>query len=279
MSRQFLREARLKIAGRLFTTRIAFEIKKGEQGDEATTSGATSNKSTVSVWNLSEDSRGMIEREAGKGTMVLEAGYKDALATLFVGDIEKVEMRRVGPDIETRIEAGDGERQLVEAHVEISLGTGATDFQIMDAAMKNLSLSRTFSGKLENYLAGAVAAPRQNGFAYSGTVADLIDQIVRKNGWVWSVQGGAIQIREKGDTSGRVAVLLTDQTGLIGIPNKTENGFKAEALLNPDLEPGRLVRIQSALLDGEVTYMVKGVDHVGDTHGEKWQTTVWGGQG
>ena len=271
MSRQYLRSAQVRIAGRLFTTRISFEIRKGEQGSAATQAGAQSNKSTVSIWNLSEDSRGIIEREIGSGVMVLEAGYSGQLATLFAGDIALVEMRRNGPDIETRIEAGDGERNLVDAHIELSLGPGATDSQIVDSALRALGLGR-------GVISGIPAARRSNGFAYSGPVADLLDQIARKNGLAWSVQGGAVQIRQEGDTSGRTAILLSDQTGLVGIPNKTEDGFKAECLLNPELEPGRLVRIQSALLTGEVTYEVKGVEHIGDTHGEKWMTTVWGSQ-
>lgn len=271
MSRQYHRSAQVRIAGQLFATRISFEIRKGEQGSSANQPGAQSNKSTVSIWNLSEASRGLIEREVGKGGMVLEAGYGGVLANLFTGDIALVEMKRIGPDIETRIEAGDGERNLVDAHIELSLGPGATDSQIIDSALDALGLGR-------GMISGMPSARRSNGFTYSGPAKDLIDQIARKNGLAWSVQGGAVQIRQEGTTSGMMAILLTEQTGLIGIPNKTEEGFKAECLLNPDIEPGRLVKIQSALLTNETAIEVKGVEHMGDTHGDKWQTTIWGVQ-
>lgn len=281
-TRQYLREAKLKIAGKEFTTRIAFEIHKGEQ--DSSTTGAKSNKSTVSVFNISEASRGAIEYYAELNAtaptnaehdvyaMVLEAGYRGALSTLFVGDIATVEMKRNGPDIETVIEAGDGERRLVKAHVEFSMdGAGVNDARIFQAAIENLGLSK-----------GAIfevpETPRSNGFAYSGPAADLIDQIAKKNGLAWSVHNGAVNVRKEDSTTGLTAILLTDETGLIGIPNKTRDGFKAECLLNPELEPGCLVKIKSMLLSQEATYMVKGVDHVGDTHGDKWMTTVYGVQ-
>lgn len=268
MSRLYLREARLKISGRSFNTRIAFEIHKGEQ--DSTKSGAQSNKSMVSIFNLSEDSRGMIERETGSGTMILEAGYQGLLSTIFVGDIAKVEMKRNGPDIETKIEAGDGELRLLDAHIEISLGPGANDAQIINEVIRSLGLGR-------GYISGIPGTVRSNGFAYSGPAAALLDQIASKNGLAWSVQSGAVQIRKEGESNGLQAILLNEQTGLIGIPNKTTDGFKLESLLNPELEPGRMVWVDSAALKG-VVIEVRGVEHVGDTHGDKWMTTIWGAQ-
>lgn len=278
--RKYLRAARLNISGKVFNTRIAFEIHKGEQ--DSTKSGAQSNKSTVSIFNLSEDSRGMIEREAaGYGLqdvrglfnpMILEAGYQNSFSTIFIGDIVKAEIKRNGPDIETLIEAGDGEYRLMNAHLEISLGADSevTDSQIIDEVIKSLALGR-------GSISGLPTTTRNNGFSYSGPAVDLLNQIANKNNLIWSVQNGAVQIRKAGESTNQPTIFLSEKTGLIGIPNKTSNRFKLECLLNPELEPGRLVWVESTALKG-VIIEVKGVEHVGDTHGDKWMTTIWGAQ-
>jgi len=283
MSHQYLREAKLRIAGKEFVTRITFEIRKGER--DSGTVGAKPNKASISLFNISADSRRAIENHAAHNAalpknkdallnaMVLEAGYKGLSSVIFVGDISSVETRRIGPDLETRIDAGDGERRLIDAHVDFSMdGDNVTDRMILEKAVEAIGLDRGFnSSDLPN-------TPRNNGFAYAGSAADLIDQIAKKNGLAWSVQNGVLRIRPETKPTTPTAILLNERTGLIGYPSKTMEGYRVECLLNPEIEPGRLVTIQSAVFPDIPTFVVKNVEHVGDTHGDRWSTTIWGMQ-
>lgn len=93
-------------------------------------------------------------------------------------------------------------------------------------------------------------------------------------------------------------VLISPSTGLIGVPEQTQNGLTIRVLLNPSTRIGQLVRVdatinkaklslhtkeiavnrflqQSALLESASgLYYVMRADHSGDTRGEEWYTDL-----
>lgn len=261
MTELYLRNARLSIAGKEFKTRIAFNIEKS-------TDGKSANKSKVSVYNLSEDSRSFIEKNIDS-LMKLEAGYSGNYSVLYLGDVKKVEHSRSGPDVITTIESGEGEKKLIESHIEISLGPDAKVNQVVNAAISSLGIDR---GVIKSIPQTAY----KNGFTFSGKVSDLLDRIAKKEGLEWSVQTNALQIFPAGQDTGETAVLLNERTGLLGVPNKTEKGFVAKSLLNPDIVPGRQVQVESKFLTGTAVFIAEKVTHVGDVDEGDYVTTVEG---
>lgn len=259
MAKLYLRNARLTVGTKKFNARFAFNVVK-------TTSG-TSNKSKVSAYNLSEDSRSFIEKS--KELMRFEAGYQDNLSLLFIGNIKKVVHTKSGPDIITTLECGDGEKQITESAIELSLGPGSKVSQVINAAKNALGVS-------VGVIKGLPDTAFQNGFSFSGTVADLLDKMAKKGNLVWSVQNNALQIFPANEDTGEDAVLLNVGTGLIGVPNKTDEGFVCRSLLNPELIPGRLVQIESKLLTGGGTFRIEKAEHTGDTQEGDWITDVEG---
>lgn len=259
MSKLYLRNAQLSVEEKQFNTRFSFNIVK-------TTSG-NPNKGKVSAYNLSEDSRSYIEKSTG--LMRFAAGYQNNLSLLFIGNIKKVTHTRSGPDIITTLECGDGEKQITESTIELSLGPGAKVNQIITAAQNALGVS-------VGVIKGLPDTSFQNGFSFSGTVSELLDKMSKKAGLVWSIQNNALQIFPENENTGETAVLLNDETGLIGVPNKTDKGFTCRSLLNPELIPGRLVQIESKLLAIKGTFRVEKADHVGDTQEGDWITDVEG---
>lgn len=259
MSQLYLRSGKLFVGDRQFNVRLSFSVVK--------TSTSSSNKCTVTAYNLSEDSRSFIEKK--EGTLRLEAGYAGATSIIFVGDIDKVIDKRQGPDILTIIESGDGERRLADAHVELSLKAGATDEQIINSVVNVLSVERgTVKGiQRKEYL---------NGFSYSGKAQELLDKITKKQSLEWSIQDGSLQIIPQNADTGETAVLLNSTTGLIDVPNKTDEGFVIKSLLNPELAPGRQVQLESILLTGPAVFKVDKVTHVGDTKESDFYSEVEG---
>jgi len=261
MSELYLRNARLTVGARKFQTRISFNIKKNSTGQ-------SSNKGKISVYNLSEDSRSFIEK--GKDLiMKLEAGYSGNYAVIYLGDIKKTEHTRSGPDVITTFECGDGEKRLTDAHLEISMGPDSQFNQVINAAVMAMGISR---GVIKNIPQTAY----KNGFSFSGKVSDLLDRLAKKEGLEWSVQDNALQIFPKGQDTGETAVLLNERTGLLGVPNKTAEGFIAKCLLNGDIAPGRQVQVESKFLTGKAVFIAEKVSHVGDTIEGDYMTTVEG---
>lgn len=260
MGKLYLRSAAATVGGRRFNTRIAFNVEK-------TSEGGSANKAKVDIYNLSQDSKGFIEQPDIQ--VRLEAGYANELTTLFLGDVKRVTHVRNGPDIISTVESGDGESNLVNAHVEISLAPGAKLSQIVDKAIAALGLAR---GSIKDI----PILTYTNGFTFSGPARDLLDIVKQRGNLKWSVQGGALDIFPEGSDTGEAAVLLNENTGLLNLPNKTEDGFELTSLLNPLLSPGRLVIVESETLTGRKTYKIDKATHVGDSLEGDWITKVEG---
>ena len=257
----YLRGATLTVGEKKIITRLSFTVEK-------TIVGKVANKCKVAAYNLSANTKAYIEKYSG--LMRLEAGYQDKLSILFLGDIKKVEHKRESADILTTIESGDGEKKITSAHVELSLAPGASVSQVVNAAVKAMGLAA-------GVIKGVPNTKYSNGFAYSGNVRDLLNLMAAKSDLDWSVQNNTLQIFPKDQDTGETAVLLNERTGLIGVPNKTEEGFKAKSLLNPEIMPGRMVKIEAKSLTGQSQFKVDTVKHTGDTQEGEWYTELEGG--
>jgi len=283
----FIREAELIIGQKIetsnaaiepldalsFKTRLKFKVEK--------TDGSEPNKASINIYNLSLESRNFIERK--NSVVFLKAGYQNAIGLIFFGDIAEngVKQKREGPDIITTIEAGDAEAILSEAHLELSLARGATTLQIIEAAARELNLS---VGVKKDIISKTYSA----GFSFSGSVKKLMDEVTRFSKVVWSIQDGELIIMNEKSNDGKEAVLLSKDSGLIGIPTKLKDAYEFTSLLNYSIRPKRLVKIEtSQSLDNDkqgvnnskpfsdFVTVTKAI-YEGDTHEGTWQVKCEG---
>ena len=68
--------------------------------------------------------------------------------------------------------------------------------------------------------------------------------------------------------------VLSEKTGLINSPEKTDDGLRVTCLLNPKLNIGSLVRIQSILGEYDGDYKITQLTHSGDFLNDTWQTEL-----
>lgn len=270
MSDLYLRKAFVTVGGVKFAGRISFEVYRGN-------SVQAMNKSKVSIYNLSKDSRSAIDRRQGK--IVINAGYGDDAPILFVGDFglatsenpTPVLHERKGPDVITTIEMADGDQDLAGAYAGVSLGPGSTIDQVFNYIKVTLGIP------VGSVPANLKAFQFLNGFTFDGSLRKLMTDMAATIGADVSIQNGALQIVPKGAATGEPTILLKSSTGLISIPNKTDSGFKAKALLNALLTPGRQVRIESKFLTEPAVFTIDRVKHVGDTHDNDWYSEIENG--
>ncbi|WP_243466096.1 baseplate hub protein [Sodalis glossinidius] len=64
--------------------------------------------------------------------------------------------------------------------------------------------------------------------------------------------------------------VLSQETGMVGSPEKTDSGLKITCLLNPTLRIGALVRVRSILPSFDGDYKITELTHTGDS----WFTTL-----
>lgn len=235
--------------------RIGFKIEKD--------SSSTINKAEIRIYNLSSNSRSLAENK--NNVVELFAGYGKQSKLLFRGNPSRVISTVGGPDSVTTFEVGDGLKSFQNSRVDVSFkqGTPAKDiFQTLTNAM----------GLARGEQKGIPEKSFPSGLSLSGPVRDHMNYLSNKLDIEWSIQNGTIQILPKGKATDQAAFLLSAETGLIGSPNKKDKGLEVVSLLQPDINPGRTVEIQSKFVNGQ--FRVEKVSHEGDTSDTAWFTRI-----
>lgn len=249
------------------------------------------NTCEVRIWNLNRDHRQQLQEQKSV-PMRLEAGYAlppkkglgaaaaaalDAigiggapsapqLPVLFDGDLRNAFTSREGGDQITTISSGDGEKAGQSNRVNISFRPGLRYRKLLtdlaDAA--GVGLGNSFSA-----LAFLPGLEISVGSAVSGSAMDQLDTMFQSQGLEMSVQNGELQVLGGGKPLLGTAVVLSESTGLVDSPEPGSNGkIKVRALLQPGLEPGRLIVLESERVTG--SFRVEQWDAIGDTHGQDW---------
>jgi len=253
--------------------RFSFNIVK--------TTTADPNIGNITIYNLSKDHRALLEEEDAQ--IVLRAGYSgfgtDPVAAasvlgrnlaeiLYVGDIRLngIRTERQGPDIASILECSTGIVAMRDAKINKSFGPGTTTLQVIKelVATLGLTISQLQTDGGDVYLGG---------FSATGSSKDLLTGVLKKLGVDWSIQDDELHIVNPTIPTSEPVVLLTKDTGLIGIPTKRSNGsYVFQSLLNPRIRPGRPLSVVSEVVTG--IFRPAKVGFQGDLDGGPWDTTV-----
>lgn len=241
---------------------ISFEVKRKQAG--------RANKAVITIDNLAPATVGFIE--SGDVLVTLSAGYKSNARLLFTGSIAARSLVTTfqGNTRETRIEASASAVQIELSRFDASFEEGATVGLVLRSIADAMGLGR---GNLEElpdidlkqYGAGAV---------FTGPARDALDEVTAQIGVTWSVQDGALQFLASDEPSARQAVLLNTGSGLVGEPKRVKGGVEGVSLLQPEIIPGGIVKIEARALSG--FYKVTEVKHAGTYRGGDFLTTFKG---
>lgn len=253
--------------------RIVFKIEK--------TLEKTPNNSMIEVYNLSPQSRAAFEQK--NAAIRVTAGYGDRAADIFIGDIAKVITKRSGADIITSVEAQDGLLAYQTKEADLSFAAGSKVGDILNQLTQAFGLTK---GEVQGVDEGDEYL---NGASFSGKVHAQLDALLGKQpGVEWSIQDNQLQILPKSKGSSRPAIFLSPDTGLVGSPFKqvvlnqdiakkkegkeVENGLTLKSLINADIVPGRLIKVEAQFVNG--LFKVQKVVHAGDTHAVTFYSDV-----
>jgi hypothetical protein len=258
----FGRRARLLIgkkgeetANQFDNLRIQFVIEK--------TSETTPNQGMVKIFNLKSDNREKFQEEGSEFGVILQTGYGEQLEVVLKGDVTNngIKSEKQGPDIVTTINVGDGQKQITEKVTNTSFGAGTNIFTILNTLTSDLGFP------LKKPLATTGLTPQisNTGEVLSGNTSDLLTQYLNLQGFEWNVQNEELVIKKPNEPSNFVEfVLITSESGLVGSPaKKSEELVEFTALHNPQIEPGRLIDLQSRDISGN--FLCRKVTHRGDT--------------
>lgn len=273
MSRLFNRTVRVEIEadGSLFEVadvRCQFQCRK--------TRSDSPNELTVRLFNLNEQTR----RNAVKvgATVRLYAGYGEESVLLAQSQVTRSMIERTPPDIVIVLECLDGIDELRKTRVSVSFDRNATVRQAVDAVAARL-------GRPVRPIDVNLSVPLRGGYTHVGGIARALDDLTARVGATWSIQNGDLLILgPNGRVPGEVT-LLTPDTGLLYSPEpveddtsterqggETRHGWRLTALLQPQIQPGDQVRVESADVNG--VFVVDEIDHNGDTRGLNYTSTM-----
>lgn len=243
------------ITGMASALRVQLEIEKGQKDSP--------NKAKISLFNLSLN----VREALGKGWLVrVKAGYQGLTETLFVGAAAKATSRREGPDIITDLECADGEKALLASVYHQAYPPGTTLPRIL----------QDVAGAMDVDPGIALGIPKTvytRGITVHGSCRDILTRLLRKEGVEFSVQNGRLNIIPLKHHNGRQALILSAKTGLIGVPSISGTDITFEALLNPRLVPGQLVRVDSKNQAISGYAKIRSTKVEADSHDAKWQVT------
>jgi hypothetical protein len=251
----------------------------------------------VRVYNLSKQTVEQIGTEFN--TVTLQAGYENGnFGIIFQGTIKQTQTgREQNIDSYVDIWAADGDDWYNFSVINQSIVAGQTPAQVINAITGAASVNGTPPVKFASDASGLIndnglgtAQALSRGKVLFGMSRDYARDWADKYGFRWSIQNGQfVLVPITGYRPGE-AVVLSSTTGLIGVPEATQDGVKVRALLNPLIRIGCLVQIaqsdinhitklqqglQIAPSAAIVTtaagfYRVMQAEFTGDTRGNPW---------
>jgi hypothetical protein len=225
------------------------------------------NTAKVTVYNLSEDTRGRL----GEDTKLVElvAGHVGNTSKLFQGDINFVASSRNGPDWLTSIEAKDGGEKFRKSRSSVSFKPGVKFEKVVGALLDDLGLSKENALKKlrEGGFRGGLTEFAK-GFSGSGQTSQLLEKTLKSAGLGFSIQDGEVVLL-KDDEGLQTIVSLDVGSGLIGSPEIGEKGvFRVRSLITEGLTPGNRVNVKSMSVEG--VFRIERTVYSGDTMGQDW---------
>lgn len=268
--------------------RIKFSIDKNIEPEP--------NRARIELYNLNADHRAALKKEY---LVTLRAGYRGDLGSppgelatslpiIFKGNLTNVIQAYTGVDWVTTLTSGDGKTATKKGKMNDLVPRDTSVKEVFDRIKKRIEElgvevmsnfsesilhwimnqfqrgSSTPAGEGTSGVASTLGAPK----ALVGPIDEILTQETAKLNLSWSVQNNVLIVRPKGGSDAQPAIILSPSTGLVGSPERTENGVSGKALMISGLEPGRAVDIQSRIITGR--FVITKATIAGDTHGADW---------
>jgi hypothetical protein len=255
---------------------VTFDISKSSSNKDRTNSAA------IEITNLSNESLKLLDVDYPAA--VFSAGYLEiGMKRLFAGQITNVTTRKSGTDRVTQIQMGAGYTDLNHTVLSQLTAPGRTVKDVLEDIRKAIpNVSRgVFNGTNLNN-------PVIYGYPLMGTPKEMLDELSSKYGLHWQVDEDVLYVHDNDRASTEnfeQAYVISKYTGLIenayrvsgdvrrGAKDKSKKqGVQLKMLLNPDIIPGDIVKLEDTLITG--WYRVDSLRHSGGWRDQSWHSEL-----
>jgi len=255
------------------------------------------NNCFIRIYNLSETTVKQIRGQYSR--VVLQAGYEDNFGVIFDGQIKQFGMGREGAtDAYLDIMAADGDQAYNYSVVRQTL---ARENSAPADQHRTLISAMADAGAKQGYTMDFTGGILPRGKVLFGLARARMRELAVQQRATWSIANGKVTVTALEGYKPGEALVLNSATGMIGIPEQTEQGLMVKCLLNPRLDSGSLVRINNrdvnqvfqqnpgsapvpynkyvglqllATITNDGLYRVFVAEHSGDTRGTEFYTNI-----
>jgi hypothetical protein len=235
------------------------------------------NTCSIKLYNLNDQSRNALSG-GNPLTVKLEAGYVGGTTQIFFAQARAAWSEREGPTTVTRIESTDTVARVSGNRKTKQITNTAALYKTMGARVPIKQAFQAIAGvmgvkvgNLNQALAGiSVSLSQVNGAALLGNSAQVMTDLCRSAGLEWWIDDGNLcLVNIGGYLSSTAAILLSEDTGLVGSPSVDSSGaLSAKCRIIPGFVPGVQVSMQSLFVSGG--YRVEKCRYKGSTRGKEW---------
>lgn len=193
------------------------------------------NQGVFNLYNLSASTRLEIETDAK--SVRCYAGYDGDAKLIYTGDLVFVNSVKQGTDWMTTLHCGDGFAAFTESVTSKTYASDTEKQIILDQVAKDMGL-------VVKATKDAIGGKLTGSLTLDGKSKDQLDILTKDNGAEWSIQDGELNITKNGQPIDDEAIVLRADTGLLEHPTITDKGVNIKAQLNPDIRPGKLIRLE-----------------------------------
>lgn len=272
----------------------------------------TPNNCVIRVYNVARTEIEAVTKEFTE--VVLQAGYEDSFGVIFTGNIKQFRFgKETVTDTFLDILAADSDFLFKYGKVASSIPAGtpqsdalktavsaANDSVKAEASRVNQAPTTPTTGQLGQYPKTGFGGVYPRGKVMLGTMAELFRNYAAQSASTWSITNGVVNIIPYKQYLDTEVVEINVATGLIGMPETTEEGIKLKCLLNHKIFPGMRIRLNNkelnqttlaknslpvaynsytkvqlmAAVASDGLYRVYVSEHAGDTRGNDWYTSI-----
>lgn len=240
---------------------ISSKLEDGSQGyriafscDKTLGTSLNPNPISLQIWNLNEESRPHVHRWGNR--VEVYAGYQKNAVMVFSGNTTRAITKKQGSDYITTVEAQDGILVSQNTFVNKSYDKGTSKAQVINDLVDQMAPA----GVMKGLISGVPSNGYNNGIVLTGSAVEQLSQICDANDLIFVINNGeASVVKRSGGTNGKPAFFLSEDTGLVGIPEIREidfNGkpnFSFKSLFNAELAPLQQFTIKSKFVNGIFT--------------------------
>lgn len=288
--KQYLRQAEVILGSSTKAVRIAYDPLNGEGLNirlNIKKSRITyPNLAEIDIINLSRTTIGLIKDEFTD--VLVNAGYVDNVAQVFVGKIKNVEHLIDGTETITKIFAADGDLDWQQSTTNTTLsGTLSLRQRVVQIAQ---NLDETV--QIGTLLGLDQPLKSENPITVSGATKDVLDNIADTYDFEWSIQNQFFETIPLGEAinTQEQAVIVSANSGMIGSPTVTEIGVNVRTFFNAQLNPNRYIIVESNGADVQLgdpyfrpitrennangPFVINSVTHLFETRGNEGTSSI-----